>query len=319
MSYQMRNYSITTYLILINCLCLYSQADNYNNLSEYYLTYEIAANVGDENFEKNIGLCEDLIRNENYKIDRGLAACAISYVVEGDTINAHRVINRITPKMKRALMNNPILSEHISLDTIADDKCALFDKSLAEEYVLMFIEDQGSFRQNGTIYLNEKTTLKLQNQGFGHLFEKARNLPGIVINRNNHEKIDSLFSNYGMPSIHQIGYYGMYGIYLTILHSNLTNLEKYDAFVKENYLPKKYGYLIDKKKVAMKLPQVYGTQGEHDSLLGKIIFYELEDPKHVYCRRMKVGMMPISQYAKGLGISAIDIPVQHDCDCQDMK
>lgn len=81
----MRNYSITTYLILINCLCLYSQADNYNNLSEYYLTYEIAANVEDENFEKNIGLCEDLIRNENYKIDRGLAACAISYVVEGDT------------------------------------------------------------------------------------------------------------------------------------------------------------------------------------------------------------------------------------------
>ncbi len=301
-------------LVIANCIGLFAQTDKYENLEEYYLTYTIISNVKAGSFNMNLGLCEELFKNEDYTIQKGLAACVISFAAEGDTINAHKVINRLTPQMKYALAASDSIVGRLIPDAVCpQNKADQYNKYLADQYTIIFIEDQGLFKSDGTIILDEETTEKLNNQGYGHLLEEARNLPGTEINRLNLIKIRSLIAEYGIPSVDKVGHYGMYGIYLTILHSKLASLEEFDSFVKENFSSRKYGYMVDKKKVAKKLPQIYGTQGQYDAELQKTIFYEIEEPEYVDCRRMKIGLMPISHYAKNLSINEEDVPKQLNC------
>ena len=108
-----------------------------------------------------------------------------------------------------------------------------------------------------------------------------------------------------------IGFPAMQGVKVVIIHARLEILEKYQDGFKEQFGLRRMAYLIDKKRVAQKEKQVYGTQGDI-SENGVAIFYPIEDETNVNKRRMKAGLEPIEIYAKVLGVKDYDIPMRKE-------
>ncbi len=299
----------------------FSQSRRYADLDEFYLTYKIDNNKESSLSTKKIW-CDTLLSNVEYSSMIGLLSCLRCYINLNDSTKIKSTIKKFSIDKLSVIYRDSFFNSYIdssminAIDLYVRSSNKSYDFELSKKYVLMFIEDQGRWTKERGFVLDDDHMQNIMNMGMGDLLDKARNIPGIEINSSNLLKIDSLFLAYGTPTVETIGVYGMKGVYLTILHGNLNHLERYDKFIKENYSPKRYAYLVDKKRVAKGNPQLFGTQSIFDKLKFEYVFYPIEDESHVDCRRMNAGLMPIKYYAKLLHIAQSQVPVQHDCDCR---
>jgi len=182
--------------------------------------------------------------------------------------------------------------------------------ALRERFLLMYLEDQGSWSLDDNFIIDPDVRKSMSIAGikFEKLKPKIRRLPGRELHKLHIKELDEIISEHGFPNYDMVGYFAMKGISLVILHSNLETLEKYQEEFKQYFGMKRMAYLIDKKRVANKEKQLYGTQGDFDAE-GHLIFYPIEQEYEINTRRRSAGMSPIEIYARRLGVQNYTIPL----------
>lgn len=180
---------------------------------------------------------------------------------------------------------------------------------LKEKCILMLLEDQGSWSLKNEFIIDPELKENLLRSGldFKEITPKIRRLPGRELHKLHIAELESIINEHGFPTVEMIGTQGMKGIKLVILHASIETLNKYENEYKDRFGSYAYAYLIDKKRVANKEKQLYGTQGDFDENKN-LTFYPIEDEHLVNQRRMESGMEPLEIYARTLGIKGYKVP-----------
>lgn len=120
-------------------------------------------------------------------------------------------------------------------------------------------------------------------------------------------KIEAIFAKFGYPGKSLVGSGEASTGYLVIQHAPLEKQEKYLPLITEaaqkGECPKSnWAYLIDRINMRKKLPQIYGSQVVSHPVTGAWIFHPIEDEANVNVRRAEVGLSPLEEYAKMMGV-----------------
>ena len=193
------------------------------------------------------------------------------------------------------------------------DESKITHPDIKERFILMYLEDQGSWSIKNEFIIDPGVKQSLKDAGIDltSMTNKIRRLPGRELHKLHIKELNQIVEEYGFPNYEMVGYQAMQGVKLVILHSKLEILEKYETEFKQFFGMKRLAYLIDKQRVAKKEKQLYGTQGDFDANKN-LVFYPIEDEANVNKRRMEAGMEPIEQYAKILGVKNYEIPVHNN-------
>lgn len=109
------------------------------------------------------------------------------------------------------------------------------------------------------------------------------------------------------PGFKEVGTDGSTTVWLLIQHAPIETQEKYvgwleKAVAEKNASPVNLAYLQDRILMRQNKPQIYGTQAKTNPQTGKTEIVPIADPEHVDERRAKLGLSPLSEYKKRLGI-----------------
>lgn len=126
----------------------------------------------------------------------------------------------------------------------------------------------------------------------------ARQTP---IDEANMARLAKIIEQYGWPGVRFAGTQGSQNAFLVLLHADLESQQKYlpllrDAVRKKDALASELAMLEDRVRVDLGQPQIYGTQSKDGALA------PIEDEANVDRRRAAVGLMPLKDYTKMLGI-----------------
>lgn len=109
------------------------------------------------------------------------------------------------------------------------------------------------------------------------------------------------------PGFKEVGTDGSTTVWLLIQHAPIETQKKYvgwleKAVAEKNASPVNLAYLQDRILMRQDKPQIYGTQAKTNPKTGKTEIFPIADPAHVDERRAKLGLSPLSEYKKRLGI-----------------
>lgn len=119
--------------------------------------------------------------------------------------------------------------------------------------------------------------------------------------------LSQIIERFGWPGLRFAGA-GSQGAFLVLQHADASIQRKYlpllrDAVKRHDALGDHLALLEDRVRVADGKPQLYGTQ-----LRGNPLRFEtIEDPAHVDERRRSVGLEPLAEYAKQVGVSYVPL------------
>jgi hypothetical protein len=127
-------------------------------------------------------------------------------------------------------------------------------------------------------------------------------------------RVSKILDSIGFPGKTMVGDTAYLATFYVIQHSNLKNQEKYlplfQKAAEQNEIEWKYVVMmIDRAKVYNHEKQIYGTQlrfikdPKTGNITDKSEFEPIEDEKNANKRRQVVGLGPIEEYAKELGIN----------------
>ena len=190
-----------------------------------------------------------------------------------------------------------------------NDEDSISHPELKERFLLMYMEDQGSWAVKGHFVIDSEVKKNIEHayDDYDHLVSMVRKLPNRILHDLHVAELEEIIAEHGFPDAGMIGHTAMNGVKLVILHSSLEILQRYEKDFMKHFGMKRMAYLIDKKKVAIDEKQVYGTQGYTDPQ-GKLAFYPIENESEVNTRRMEAGMEPIEVYARILGMKNYAVP-----------
>ncbi|MFC0514478.1 DUF6624 domain-containing protein [Mucilaginibacter angelicae] len=120
-------------------------------------------------------------------------------------------------------------------------------------------------------------------------------------------KVRNILDTRGWPSYSEIG--DLYAaLFLVIQHADLNTQVKYlpmirEAQKKNDIDPESVAILEDRVAVRQGRKQLYGSQLEYDPKSHTYIVSPIEDEAHVNERRAKVGMIPLQEYLKQMGLN----------------
>jgi hypothetical protein len=130
------------------------------------------------------------------------------------------------------------------------------------------------------------------------------------LDEENLKMVESIFKQYGYPGKRLVGYELSEVAFMIIQHSSLEKMEKYlpliekavaERALNDYYLP----YLVDRIRMAKKLPQVYGTQLIWNKKKERMELYPLEDAPNVDARRDKAGLQALKFYLEKNHVEAV--------------
>jgi len=127
-------------------------------------------------------------------------------------------------------------------------------------------------------------------------------------------RVSKILDSIGFPGKVLVGDTAYLASFFVIQHANLKNQENYlplfQKAAEQNEIEWKYvAMMIDRVKVYKHEKQIYGTQLRYVKdpntgyITNKSEFEPIEDEKNVNKRRQIVGLGPIEDYAKSLGIN----------------
>lgn len=110
------------------------------------------------------------------------------------------------------------------------------------------------------------------------------------------------------PGFKEVGTDGSTTVWLLIQHAPVETQEQYvgwleKAVSEKNASPVNLAYLQDRILMYQNKPQIYGTQAKTNPKTGKMELVPIADPEHVDERRAKLGLSPLSEYKKRLGVT----------------
>lgn len=174
-----------------------------------------------------------------------------------------------------------------------------FDKSLVAQLDTIHSEDQ-KYRPR-IMELLQKTRSESDNLELISLFEVMNEIDSI-----NLLKIKKILNEYGWLGADVIGVQGNNTLFLVIQHSDLKTQLKYlpmmrEAVKKGNANGKDFVFLKDRIAMEQGNRQIYGSQIKFDN--NEFYVYPIIDPEKVNERRAEVGLEPIEDYVKHVGIT----------------
>jgi hypothetical protein len=126
-----------------------------------------------------------------------------------------------------------------------------------------------------------------------------------TIDAPNTKRLEAISNAYGFPSVKLVGKDGFSAFMLLLQHSLSDDLREKclkpvkKAFERKDLSPLEYPNFTDRLRVHQGKEQVYGSN--FDLKDGKLVMSKTVDPKNLDRRRAKIGLLPISEYAKVLG------------------
>ncbi|MFM9438384.1 hypothetical protein ACFDR9_005490 [Janthinobacterium sp. CG_23.3] len=117
----------------------------------------------------------------------------------------------------------------------------------------------------------------------------------------NLRRLAEIVEQYGWPGVRFAGIKGSQSAFLVLQHADLENQQKYlplfrDAVSKNDAPASELAMLEDRVRVGAGQPQIYGTQVQDGQPV------PIEDEANVDRKRAAVGLMPLEDYMKKLGI-----------------
>lgn len=175
---------------------------------------------------------------------------------------------------------------------------ANYDKPLQKELLAIYAEDQGIRSDFMKIY-KEPNADKKKIDSIGKLMGKKDSINLI--------RVMKILDEKGWVGKDVVGSQANQTLYLVIQHSDLKYQQKYlpmmrDAVKKGNATPGNLAYLEDRVALREGKKQIYGSQIATNSITKKSFVSPLEDPDNVDKRRAEVGLGPITDYVKKMGI-----------------
>jgi hypothetical protein len=119
--------------------------------------------------------------------------------------------------------------------------------------------------------------------------------------------VKSLIAKHGWLGPQKVGINASQALFLVIQHADLATQEQYLPLIraaekKGQILSSNLALLEDRINMRKGLKQVYGSQGFPDKQTGRMYIYPVVDPDHLDKRRASVGLEPMAEYAKALGM-----------------
>lgn len=179
---------------------------------------------------------------------------------------------------------------------------------LSVELWHMYIEDQ-RFRTLGKNYKKPKPE-------FGSPVQIEFNKKQQSLIKARKKRLKKIIRKHGWPGYSMVGKEGSEAVFLIIQHAESKYLKKYLPLLKEAAFSgeaskKHYAMMYDRYLTRQGKKQVYGTQFTRDFIglnedgspkFGKLVFHPIADPETINDRRAKMGMTPVEEAAKKMGI-----------------
>jgi len=202
---------------------------------------------------------------------------------------------------------NPVIAETLKSkdfgETDSPPSSPQINHDLNEKLTLIFLEDQMQRNPSGKIILDEWVHIRLRQDSLTHLLDQTRNLPFLELSKIHWNEIDSILSTNPELKMEELGHFAKGGLEMALLHSRPSKVEKHYQFIRENFRADLVAYFVDKALAERALPQIFGSQGDTDDTTNKPSFYPILNLDKVDFFRMKVGLGPLREYAKDLGIN----------------
>lgn len=123
-------------------------------------------------------------------------------------------------------------------------------------------------------------------------------------------RLDSYVQKYGWPGRSIVGDEASLGAFLIVQHASVDFQERYLPMLQEEVEKNEFGppwlaMLKDRVRMRRQQPQIYGTQLWNDPSTGDLALYPIEDSAGVDARRQEVGLPPLDEYLKQMGVNTV--------------
>ena len=124
----------------------------------------------------------------------------------------------------------------------------------------------------------------------------------------NMARLEEIIARHGWPGQSLVGNRAAVAAFLILQHGSLQQQEKYLPIVKAasdkgDVEPAHLAMLQDRVLMRQGKPQIYGTQLWNDPSSGELGLYPIEDSANVNSRRAEIGLAPVNEYLRSIGIN----------------
>ena len=278
-------------------------------------SYEELISEGENHYAKEEYLESAHAYDNAFEIEEGDALdyynAACSWALTGDTIHSLEYADLSAEKGWLRL-------DHIKRDTDLENLHSVQGweevlrkvQSNIDEYNKQF--NQPLKNQLERIYLQDQTLRQLYLEAenkFGRGTQEMNYFWEVVAEKDSLNEIEltEILNEHGWPGISEVGGKANFAAFLVIQHAPLETQEKFLPLLQESVRKgesqgKDLALLEDRIQMRKDLPQTYGSQFYTDQETGKNFFYEIKEPEYVNQRRREVGLPPLENYAKSMGI-----------------
>lgn len=124
----------------------------------------------------------------------------------------------------------------------------------------------------------------------------------------NEARLKEIVAEYGWPGKSLVGEQAALGAFLILQGADLATQEEFlplfaEAATKGEVLPMQHAMLQDRILMRKGAEQIFGTQLWNDPSSGKLGLYPIRDSSNVDVRRDSVGLGPIGDYLRAMGLN----------------
>lgn len=129
-----------------------------------------------------------------------------------------------------------------------------------------------------------------------------------AIDKKNRRKLDRIIARHGWPTQSMVGTEASEVAFLIVQHSDLAYLKKYfpllkAAAAKGEAKPGQAAMMEDRILINEGKKQIYGTGVQTDPVTQELKLWPIENEEEVEARRAAVGLPPLAEYLKGMGLT----------------
>ncbi|HKQ53621.1 MAG TPA: DUF6624 domain-containing protein [Pyrinomonadaceae bacterium] len=131
-----------------------------------------------------------------------------------------------------------------------------------------------------------------------------------AIDNKNKRKLDRLVERYGWPTKSMVGSEASGAAFLVVQHGDPAYMKKYFPLIKAaaakgEAKPGQAAMMEDRMLMNEGKKQIYGTGAQTDPVTNELKLWPIENEEEVDARRAAVGLPPLAEYLKMMGITYV--------------
>lgn len=278
-------------------------------------TFEELITSGSNYFSKKQFIESATSYEQAFKINEGNAIhyydAACAWALAGDTINSLKYLQISADKgwhnVKHIQQDEDLSSLHSVIgwkEVLSKVQLNLneyernFNLPLKKQLENIYVKDQ-TLRQ---LYLNAEDKFGRESEEMNYFWQLIEMQDSL-----NELEVVEIINQYGWVGTNTVGGQGNATLWLVIQHAPIEIQQKYLPLLKESVLRGEsngshLAMLEDRIHMYLKEPQIYGSQVVRDEKNGQQVVYEIYEPEYVNQRRSELGLGPIEEYLKRMGV-----------------